>query len=91
MRNDYNHAPPKHNVRLTLAKNEHYGTFTEHCNEKTNIRLNASQVTGFDIVTFSVPTRYSEPHMTTTQRITSYWSQFQLCTMTQRITSYWFR
>jgi len=37
----------KHNVRLTLAKNEHYGTFAEHCSIKTNIRLNATSVTGF--------------------------------------------
>jgi len=37
----------KHNVRLTLAKNEHYGTFAEHYNKKTNNRLNATSVTGF--------------------------------------------
>ena len=46
----------KHNVRLTLAKNEHYGTFAEHCSIKTNNRLNATLKTGI-IGTVSVPQR----------------------------------
>jgi len=46
--------PPQHNVRLTLAKNEHYRTFKEHYKRKTNIRLNATLKTGLNR-TESVP------------------------------------